>query len=62
MQRRAPGLGFSSCTVRPEWFLGQGEVMHGRSFEEAARVEDYLRSVSPLADHLFKYLQIILVK
>jgi ubiquinone/menaquinone biosynthesis C-methylase UbiE len=62
MKRRAPSLGFSSCTVRTEWFLGQGEVMHGHSFEEAARVEEYLRTVAPLADHLFKYLQIILVK
>ncbi|HZS35511.1 MAG TPA: methyltransferase domain-containing protein [Polyangia bacterium] len=60
--RRAPELGFKSVEVRREWFLGQAEVMHGRSFEEAARVEDYLRSVAPLSDHLFKYLQFIFLK
>ncbi len=62
VEHRAHELGFKSATVKLEWFLGQGEVMHGRSFEEAARVEDYLRSVSPLSDHLFKYLEIIFVK
>jgi ubiquinone/menaquinone biosynthesis C-methylase UbiE len=58
----ARNIGFRDSAVRHEWFLGQAEVMHGRSFEAAAEVEDYLRSVSPLADHLFKYLQFILVK
>lgn len=62
VERRAPELGFSRCETRFEWFLGQAEVMHGRSFEEAARIEEYLRGVAPLSDHLFKYLQFVLVK
>lgn len=60
--RRAPSLGFARCTVRPVWFVGQAEVMHGRSFAEADRIDEYLRSISPLADSVFKYLQIVLVK
>ena len=48
--------------MRREWFLGQAEVMHGQSVEHAKVVEEYLRGASPLTDHLFKYLQFILVK
>lgn len=59
---RYKALGFSSVTVRHEWYLGQGEVMHGKSFDEAAKVEDYLRTVLPLSAHLFKYLELIFVK
>lgn len=55
-------LGFSACTVRPHWFLGQADIMHGQSFELADQIDAHLRSLSPLADHLFKYLQIVLVK
>ena len=60
--RRAPSLGFSHCTVRPWWFVGQAEVMHGQSFEQADRIEEHLRALSPLGDHLFKYLRIDLVR
>lgn len=60
--RRGPELGFSRCTVRPVWFVGQAEVMHGRSFAEADRIDEYLRAISPLGNHLFKYLQMVLVK
>jgi len=60
--RRSTELGFKSVEVRREWYLGQAEVMHGRSFEEAARIEEYLRSIAPLSDHLFKYLQFVFVK
>jgi len=48
--------GFNTCDVTFDWFLGQGAIMHGQSFEDAAIVEAYLRRVAPLADHLFKYL------
>ncbi|MGH7177811.1 MAG: class I SAM-dependent methyltransferase [Tepidisphaeraceae bacterium] len=62
IRREFTSLGFKSCAVRLEWFLGQAEVMHGQSFEDAARVDAYLRSVGPLSDHLYKYVQIILTK
>jgi hypothetical protein len=45
-----------------DWFLGQGAVMHGQSFADAAVVDAYLRRVSPLADHLFKYVYFHAVK
>lgn len=54
--------GFRECEVRFEWFLGQGAVMHGQSFEAADTVEAYLRRTLPLSAHLFKYLQFIVRK
>jgi ubiquinone/menaquinone biosynthesis C-methylase UbiE len=62
ISNEAKSLGFSQCTVRYEWFLGQGDVMHGQSFEDAAKIEAYLRSILPLSRHLFKYLQFIFIK
>ena len=63
-QFRATALasGFSACEVSFDWFLGQGAVMHGQSSADAATVETYLRRVSPLADHLFKYVYFHAVK
>jgi ubiquinone/menaquinone biosynthesis C-methylase UbiE len=55
-------LGFRSCEVRFEWFLGQGAVMHQQSFEAAATVEAYLRRILPLTADCFKYLQFVLTK
>lgn len=55
-------LGFRSCDVQLEWYVGQAQVMHGQSFEEAEKIESYLRAISPLSDHLFKYVRLILVK
>ena len=54
--------GFQSVAVSYEWFLGQAEVMHGKSFEEAAKVESYLRAIAPLSDRLFKYVQLQFMK
>jgi ubiquinone/menaquinone biosynthesis C-methylase UbiE len=62
IQHRASDLGFSRCDVRPEWFLGQAEIMHGQSFSLAEQIDTYLRSVLPFTEHLFKYLEIILIK
>ena len=62
IRRDAASLGFKSCSVKLEWFLGQGDVMHGQSFADAATIETFLRSVAPLSDHLFKYVQVIFVK
>jgi ubiquinone/menaquinone biosynthesis C-methylase UbiE len=54
--------GFKACEASFDWFLGQGAVMHGQSFADAAVVEAYLRRVAPLADHLFKYVYFHVVK
>lgn len=58
----AAAIGFRTCEVRLEWFLGEAEVLHGESREAAAAIDAYLRSASPLTDHLFKYVQLTLVK
>lgn len=58
----ALSAGFARCEVSFDWFLGQGAVMHGQSFADAAVVEAYLRRVAPLADHLFKYVYFHAVK
>lgn len=55
-------LGFGSCEVNFQWFLGQGAVMHQQSFEAAATVESYLRRILPLTAECFKYLQFVLTK
>jgi ubiquinone/menaquinone biosynthesis C-methylase UbiE len=55
-------LGFRSCEISFEWFLGQGAVMHQQSFEAAATVEAYLRRILPLTADCFKYLQFVLTK
>jgi ubiquinone/menaquinone biosynthesis C-methylase UbiE len=62
LPRQARDLGFRTCEVRLEWYVGQAQVMHGRSFEEAERVEEYLRAVAPLSDPLFKYVRFVLGK
>jgi SAM-dependent methyltransferase len=58
----ARSIGFREQKMRFEWYVGQAEVMHGQSFEDAKKIETFLRNISPLSDHLFKYLQFILVK
>ena len=62
MRKAARQLGFESCAVRYEWFLGQADIMHGRSAGEAATIEAYLREVAPFGNHLFKYVQLIFKK
>lgn len=62
LEETARNLGFSACEVTPQWYLGQGAVMHGQSPANAEIVERYLRQLGPLSLHLFKYLQCILVK
>jgi SAM-dependent methyltransferase len=47
--------GFNACDVFLDWFLGQGAVSHGQSFDDAAVIESYLRRAAPVTDHLFKY-------
>jgi ubiquinone/menaquinone biosynthesis C-methylase UbiE len=60
--RRCQEIGFSNCEISPQWFLGQGSVMHGQSFEVAASIESYLRRVQPLSVGLFKYLRFVATK
>lgn len=55
-------MGFSSCEIVFDWFLGQGTVMHSQSFEAATTVEAYLRRILPLSAECFKYLQFVLAK
>jgi ubiquinone/menaquinone biosynthesis C-methylase UbiE len=58
----AKRVGFRQVEFTPDWFLGQGTVMHGDSFETADKIDAYLRKVIPLSTALFKYLRFILVK
>jgi len=58
----ARAIGFSNPSVRYDWFLGQGPVMHGQSFEAADTIEAYLQRLGPVGRGLFKYLYFILQK
>jgi ubiquinone/menaquinone biosynthesis C-methylase UbiE len=49
-------VGFSSVQYRYEWFLGQGNVIHQKSPEEAETVEAFLRTILPASRQLFKYI------
>jgi len=49
-------LGLGATKVNLDWFMGQGGVMHGQSFELAQEIEDYLRTALPASANLFKYL------
>ncbi|MBP1991140.1 class I SAM-dependent methyltransferase [Paenibacillus eucommiae] len=55
-------IGFSKCEIDFQWFLGQGTVMHRQSFEDSEVINNYLKEIRPLSNHLFKYLRFILVK
>lgn len=55
-------IGFSECRIFPQWFLGQGNVMHEQSFETADIIDNFLLERTPLTNHLFKYLRFILKK
>lgn len=49
--------GFASLTTTHEWFLGQGQLLHGDSPERVEVVEAHLRKLLPLTAPLFKYLR-----
>jgi ubiquinone/menaquinone biosynthesis C-methylase UbiE len=61
-ERDAVLAGFKTCQPTYEWFLGQGQLMHGVSFDAAATTESHLRLLLPLTAHLFKYLRFEAVK
>lgn len=56
-EQDALDAGFSACETTYEWFLGQGTLMHGVSFEVADATGEHLRRLLPLSAHLFKYLR-----
>jgi ubiquinone/menaquinone biosynthesis C-methylase UbiE len=62
LPEQAHEAGFRTCEVLLHWYVGQAAVMHGQSFEEAQRIEDYLHAIAPLSDPLFKYVRFILGK
>lgn len=61
-EREAASVGFSECRIYPQWFLGQGSVMHEQSFDVANTIEHFLLDRIPLTNNLFKYLRFILKK
>jgi hypothetical protein len=58
----ARDIGFSKVEVSFQWYLGQGNVLHGQGEREADVVEGYLRSVLPVSESLFKYLRVLLTR
>lgn len=58
----AHGIGFSDVQITFQWYLGQGNVLHGQGAEAAQEVENYLRSVLPVSECLFKYLRVVLTR
>ena len=56
LEKSLHDLGLGSAKVNLDWFMGQGGVMHGQSFELAGKIEDYLRTALPASANLFKYL------
>jgi len=50
------GAGFQHISIRHEWFLGEGHVMHVQSATESATIAEHLARLLPLSSHLFKYL------
>lgn len=54
-------IGFEA-TVRYEWFLGKGYILHNRPGKELQIVEQYLREGLPATRSLFKYLSIKAIK
>jgi ubiquinone/menaquinone biosynthesis C-methylase UbiE len=58
----AKNIGFSSCRVDYEWFLGQGKFMREYSSSEILFLERYLNECLPVSSSLFKYLRFVFVK
>jgi len=58
----ARDIGYSNVDISFQWYLGQGNVLHGQGEQEAALVEAYLRGVLPASESLFKYFRVILTR
>jgi len=55
-------IGYSNVYAHYHWYLAQAKVMHQQSFEVADYIDEHLRRLSPLTDHLYKYLEFTFVK
>ena len=62
IMEQARDIGFARCEVWHDWFLGQGPLMHQRSFQSAEAVDGYLRDLLPVSASYFKYLNFTLYK
>lgn len=60
--RIAQEIGFAKVDLTFQWYLGQGNVLHGQGESDAKTVEEYLRSVLPVSESLFKYLRVVLTR
>ncbi|OCW98192.1 class I SAM-dependent methyltransferase [Alishewanella sp. HH-ZS] len=58
----AADIGFSSCKVEFEWFVNQGEWVNQKPDGQAQLIEEYLLSMRPLSDQLYKYLRFVMTK
>jgi SAM-dependent methyltransferase len=58
----AKKIGFSTCFVEYEWFLGQAKVMHQQSIKDSEIIERYLNEILPVSSSMFKYLRFIFIK
>lgn len=58
----ARDIGFSGIDISFQWYLGQGNVLHGQGPREADLIESHLRSVLPISEPLFKYLRVLLTR
>jgi len=56
LENQLVSLGLKTVQVRPDWFLGQGVVMHEKSFELSNSIDEYLRFIFPASKELFKYI------
>ncbi|MBU0912329.1 MAG: class I SAM-dependent methyltransferase [Gammaproteobacteria bacterium] len=62
VMQTAKDIGFSSCKVEFEWFVNQGEWIHQKSDGQYQLIEEYLSSMRPLSDQLYKYLRFVMTK
>lgn len=58
----AKEVGFSTCKVEFEWFVNQGEWVNQKPAGHSQIIEEYLLSMRPLSDHLYKYLRFVMTK
>ena len=61
-QADALEVGFSSCEITLDWYLGQGAILHGQSEQDMHVIDAYLRRALPLTAHLYKYIRFVCVK
>ncbi len=54
--------GFTDIALHREWFLGEASVFHTKGPALAEQFKLHLQKLSPLTDHLFKYLWFTAIK